>query len=201
MIYHTFIDLLFYILYSTTLQFGKKNTIISTRTIFPVQRYQRWAKSRQTEDSLTGWVPGKRSSVPCYATQKEALKAYLQVMRRNKEEREQAEKRKEQHRTQNEEGVWVPFKLEDLFMWLSFFGKNVLLRLWSMKDERGSSPQIVAPPNFWVVANSLWNRKQHLEQLLLDLRTRTLSSPQRRQATWHGDGRGRVRLLRRAGSG
>jgi len=55
-----------------------------------------------------GWVPGKRSSVPCYATQKEALKAYLQVMRRNKEEREQAEKRKEQHRTQNEEGnnIW-----------------------------------------------------------------------------------------------
>lgn len=114
------------IFYSTTLQFGKKPIII-TRTIFPIQRYRRLAKSRQTEDSLTGWVPGKRSSVPCYATQKEALKAYLQVMRRNKEEREQAEKRKEQHRTQNEEGVWVPVKLEDLFMWLSFFGKNVLL--------------------------------------------------------------------------
>ena len=140
MIYHTFIDLLFYILYSTTLQFGKKNTIISTRTIFPVQRYQRWAKSRQTEDSLTGWVPGKRSSVPCYATQKEALKAYLQVMRRNKEEREQAEKRKEQHRTQNEEGVWVPVKLEDLFMWLFFFWQECLVTSLIHEGWKGFFP-------------------------------------------------------------
>ena len=73
--------------------------------------------------------------MPCYATQKEALKAYLQVMRRNKEEREQAEKRKEQHRTQNEEGVWVPVKLVDFTVWIFFFGKNALLAFdpWSMK--------------------------------------------------------------------
>ena len=191
-IYNIHMNIIFYIIWYTICIVDSFFNLLQYHTSVCKKHYQRWAKSRQTEESLTGWVPGKRSSVPCYATQKEALKAYLQVMRRNKEEREQAEKRKEQHRTQNEEGVWVPVKLEDFTVWIFSVAFFFLARMpcWPLIHGawKGFFTKIVAPPNFCVVANSLWNRKQHLEQLLLDLRARTLSSPQRRQATWRGDG-------------
>ena len=55
---------------------------------------------------LPGYQPKKRSSVPCSASPQEAIGAYLKVLRRSKEEREQSEKKRKDLQTQSEEGLF-----------------------------------------------------------------------------------------------